>query len=456
MTITTSQIQPKLIYLTKRKPSLSEEAWTPRWRQHGALGMSRPRWRNISRYTQSDMVRNPPAELGASTAYDGIGIVWHRSPAHRAQHILDRSSSDTMVRDEYETFAEVIVNVMLIGAEDILRTPPDGGLKLAAFLTRPAGTTREAFGASVRAALAGALDGPLGEALGVAVTLPLPPERDGRWGLDVDAVVELWFADEAAAVRARTEALFGALGGERIVVLTNEVLLHNKPVPAKKFMAWLRAPEEQDRTAFQDWCLTDWAPGMLAAHPGVLYCTVNKALTLKEAPYKPKSDPEGKGALAPNYDIVVELWADEAGTVTAALAGLGAATCHLYRVTDTLKYDKGNIPAGAPSIGIKLIGLLMFHDDMADSAVRRSWALHAPLAEKVHVGAGRYIQNWIEESVTPGAPMARGTPIMHWPSLEELMLRFADSPRGMEEIIQDTAHFVAGGSRVFAEEYVLK
>ena len=35
----------KLMYLAKRKPDFpSQEAFRPRWRQHGALAMSLPSW----------------------------------------------------------------------------------------------------------------------------------------------------------------------------------------------------------------------------------------------------------------------------------------------------------------------------------------------------------------------------------------------------------------------------
>src|SRR5262249_34139918 len=110
---------------------------------------------------------------------------------------------------------------------------------------------------------------------------------------------------------------------------------------------------------------------------------------------------------------------------------------------------------GQPSTGINLIGQLMFHADLSDSAALRSWAQHAKLAVKVHVGAARYVQNWVESSHGDGCPAARGLPELHFPSRRDLTERFFDSPGGRDEILQDPAHFVQGGPRFYAREHVL-
>ena len=40
--------------------------------------------------------------------------------------------------------------------------------------------------------------------------------------------------------------------------------------------------------------------------------------------------------------------------------------------------------------------------------------------------------------------------------LEDFFEAFVDSPRGMQEIIQDTSHFVAGGPRSYTTEYIIR
>jgi hypothetical protein len=103
-----------------------------------------------------------------------------------------------------------------------------------------------------------------------------------------------------------------------------------------------------------------------------------------------------------------------------------------------------------------MIHPLHFHADMPDSAVRRSWANHAKLAVKVHVGAERYRQHWIEERLTADGPHYRGASELHFASRQELIEGYFDSQRGREEIVQDIAHFIAGRPpRIFTREHVV-
>src|SRR5690242_5233128 len=95
--------RPKLIYLARRHPSIAATDFTARWRRHGALGMSLPRWRNIWRYTQCDVVPWARAPLPSASEYDGVGLVWYRSAETRAAHVDDADRA-VMARDELETF----------------------------------------------------------------------------------------------------------------------------------------------------------------------------------------------------------------------------------------------------------------------------------------------------------------------------------------------------------------
>jgi hypothetical protein len=83
-------MEPKLIYLARRNPGLTRAGFTARWRQHGALGMSMPRWINIRRYVHCDVQQ--PGVPGIDETYDGVGLIWHRSPEARARHRADNSS----------------------------------------------------------------------------------------------------------------------------------------------------------------------------------------------------------------------------------------------------------------------------------------------------------------------------------------------------------------------------
>ena len=206
-------MQPKLIYLTRRHPGLDRAAFTPRWRQHGALGMSRPRWTNIAQYVHCDVLDD--------SGYDGIGLIWHRSPGHRAAHLADTSSRLDMERDEAATFARPIVEDCLIAQETVLVPPgvaADEARKVCAFFAAAPARPLES-----RLPPLHALGAPV---LGCVRNDALPPERASGWGLAFPVVEEFWFGDEAAARRAAT--YLRAQGAAR-AVLTNHVCLYRSP-----------------------------------------------------------------------------------------------------------------------------------------------------------------------------------------------------------------------------------
>lgn len=227
-----SAFQPKLIYLARRNPALSRRAFVARWRQHGALGMSLPRWRNVARYVHCDVPDLPPPTPGVDSSHDGIGIVWHRSPAARAAHLADTSSRLQMEQDELETFARPIVETCLLARENVLLAPPDPArvpVKLTRFLHAGDGlpalrqAVRDHANMAPRYRELAAADAPV---RGHVLNLALPPERGRAWGLACEAVEELWFDDTRAALAAARWFTASPTAPAAITVLTNEVLLY--------------------------------------------------------------------------------------------------------------------------------------------------------------------------------------------------------------------------------------
>lgn len=157
----------------------------------------------------------------------------------------------------------------------------------------------------------------------------------------------------------------------------------------------------------------------------------------------------------PPYDAAILIEdGDRATALPDALRGW-VDLDHAYRVTATVIKDDGSIVAGRPSTGIKYLRGIIFHPDLPETAGRRSWTQHAPLAVDVHVGAARYVQWWVDERLTPDAPRIGGIAELHFGSDADLARGFFDSPRGMKEIVQDTGHFIAGGPpRLFARDHV--
>jgi len=234
-----AELQPKLIYVARRNPAMTRAQFTPRWRQHGALGMSMPRWKNIARYVHCDAIEPPRATAVLDTVADGVGIVWHRSEAARAAHIADTSSRAAMERDELETFAEPVVAFCCVTLENVMLATRDPAARFK--ITRLAGLRDSQHGpdlAQFRVRTASALLARL-QAAGVAlrahvVSAPMERPGGGRWGLDVDCVEEFWFDTVDAAVTgaeqlaadAVSEVELGAPPTDSRLILTNEVVLY--------------------------------------------------------------------------------------------------------------------------------------------------------------------------------------------------------------------------------------
>jgi len=224
--------EPKLIYLVKRNARLSREQFVERWRQHGKLGMSLPRWKNIAHYVHCDVLRPETSAPELAVEYDGVGLIWHRSQQARAAHVADQSSRSIMERDEFDTFSEPITSSCLVAREIVLQAcepARSAPAKIIFFIGTNTGETREDLvdrrieqGARLITSLACA-----GITVrGRTINRPLPAVDSAGWGLKFDCVDEWWFENESSALLA-VPALSTASRSERIVwVLTNEIVLY--------------------------------------------------------------------------------------------------------------------------------------------------------------------------------------------------------------------------------------
>lgn len=178
-----------------------------------------------------------------------------------------------------------------------------------------------------------------------------------------------------------------------------------------------------------------------------------------DRPYRPDHDTEADGARDP--DLVVEVepldvdgadW-DAVGRGIAAAAGAGRWFAHL--VHETTELDVRVKGSGERVPGIAYLGLIRFHDDLSPAAGRRLWAHHARLGLDVHVGMTRYVRSWVVGSVGEGAPTDTGVAELHFPSRDALADEFFADDRARRAIEHDTAHFIASGTRFYAEQHVL-
>ena len=194
----------KSVYFAQRNPALRER-FRPRWRRHAALAMSLPEvWDTVTRYAQCDPVCDPPAALGITASYDGIGIAWFRS-IEAFRSAAQTEAMEAMRRDELETFAAPVSELSFRCAETVLKDEGPALFKIFSVLNRADGAALanlqgglvEGIGAELLADLR------LGSRLArLAVSVPnelsLAAEYVGRHN---DALLELSFytLDEAVA-----------------------------------------------------------------------------------------------------------------------------------------------------------------------------------------------------------------------------------------------------------------
>ena len=231
-------VQAKYIYLARRHPLLDLGGFTERWRRHGALGMSMPRWANVRRYVQCDILAEAAPIPGICNGYDGVGMIWYHSLTARTSHTTDHASQAAMEADEAETFDEPVVNFGVLCAEEVARDLPGSGLKLIRFIIRPKPVSVSEFDAAwdqhTKAVLKFAeATGGLGR---YVYNRTLPAERPEGWGLGVHGVEELWFNDMDALKRwhsaihaALDSAASEAPWAGTISVVTKEAVLYDKP-----------------------------------------------------------------------------------------------------------------------------------------------------------------------------------------------------------------------------------
>jgi EthD domain-containing protein len=228
--------RPKLIYLARRHPALSRADFPARWRRHGRLGMSLPRWRNIWRYMQCDALPWASAPLPLAADCDGVGLVWYRSAEARAQHVDDADRA-IMAQDELETFDRPVRSAAFLAREIVLEPPRDDGITVFCLLYRhpnapldsASSIVAEQRGERLRRALRGA-----GSPAGYTLNLPYDGGAGGiSTGLGCIAIDELSFDSLASAERLSPSlAADKPLGIERVeVVLAKKLLLYQASEP---------------------------------------------------------------------------------------------------------------------------------------------------------------------------------------------------------------------------------
>ena len=208
--------RPKLIYVAHRHPRYSHDEFIRRWRQHGSLGMSQPRWRNVALYLHCDQVDGLTRSLPILEC-DGVAIVVYRSDQARQAHIADEGARRIMKADELETFAQPVATTSLLVRERVERHGPFAEFRLFVFWTISGAAEQARYGEPSLADT------------DVALTHNRPRDHAGS---------PLWArVDELTSASVETldsvaDEIYRdgpAVGGEPRFVLTRPVVLHDLP-----------------------------------------------------------------------------------------------------------------------------------------------------------------------------------------------------------------------------------
>jgi hypothetical protein len=112
---------------------------------------------------------------------------------------------------------------------------------------------------------------------------------------------------------------------------------------------------------------------------------------------------------------LVSLWTDgDAGAAIAVLAEL-EADVHAYRVTERVRLDPAPVPDGTRSEVLANVAVLRRPESMSRGEYLEYWMVHhTPIAIRTQNTSG-YIQNIVEEALTPASPEISAIVEEHFP-----------------------------------------
>jgi uncharacterized protein (TIGR02118 family) len=234
-----------------------------------------------------------------------------------------------------------------------------------------------------------------------------------------------------------------------------------------KFISLISRGPGQDRAGFQQWFIREHAPMVLERVPRLQHYIVNVNDVTPNMGVAPLDS-----APVP-YDVVTEVWVEPASAAqtaaglyqdTAGAAGLQdhlrsrGASCHGYLISETVEKDQQRFPLGERAPGVNLVSAITWGEGKSDAQGRQGWRNHGPLACRVHIGMTRYVQNVVEQTLTPGSSPYNGLAILYFPTQQDLEQRLYDTPANAEVIGADVASFVDLKKIVtfYTGQYVLK
>jgi len=210
----------KLMYLARRKPDLTRDQFTRRWRMHGARSMTTRFTEYSLCYSQAEPIIPSPVP-GGSEEYDAIAYNMITDNAFTDPRTPETAAEGRMMSaDELETFSENISpSVILWVTEEQVKPGEPGGVTAFLFF-KDAGGARQAAEACRTIAETN------------RVTLNIRQADADKFGvkstLPYEAVVELATTDRATLVKVATGPAASAIATADLVVYTRECILWDR------------------------------------------------------------------------------------------------------------------------------------------------------------------------------------------------------------------------------------
>jgi hypothetical protein len=232
-----------------------------------------------------------------------------------------------------------------------------------------------------------------------------------------------------------------------------------------KFISLIGCGQGSDRAAFRQWFISEHAPA-LAHSPGIAHYVVNLndftpnmgVAPLESAPVPYDVVTEASIEPSGSAQSAAELYNGAVGEAVERSLRAHGANCYSYLVSEVVEKDQQTFVRGERAPGVNLVSAITWGEGKNDQQGRQGWRHHGPLACRIHIGMTRYVQNYIEQVLTPGAPPYNGVAMLYFPALVDLEQRLYDRPESAELIGADVRSFVNLAKIVtfYTTQYTLK
>jgi len=164
---------------------------------------------------------------------------------------------------------------------------------------------------------------------------------------------------------------------------------------------------------------------------------------------------EEESACAP-CDAVIEIWSSEAvHPFIATDAALAGAWLDIRGSEEIIGKAGEGMPPPGVTPGLSQLSFIEAIADLPRSEVERHWSEHIPLADAIHIGMNRYVQDRFSPAESANARWF-GMAHLHFPDERALTEGLFRRPEDIALITTDVAEFVAEHATMTVIEHVVK